>query len=102
MLAQQLRINKLIVSVYGEEFEAATRSLLDLLDVERSKFNVEFQKVNADSSRAFSTYRVLAVQSVLAAHFGVKQSEIAFDPNFQDRARKSQTFVFDVNIEPLK
>ncbi len=102
MLAQQFRINKLIVTVYGEEFEAATRSLLDLLEVERSKFNVEFQKVNADSSVAFSTYRILAVQSILASHFGVKQSEIALAPNFQQRAVQSQTFVFDVNIEPLK
>jgi len=102
MLAQQFRINKLIVMVYGEEFEAATRSLLDLLEVERSKFNVEFQKVNAESSVAFSTYRILAVQSTLANHFGVKQSEIALDPNFQQRAAQSQTFVFDVNIEPLK
>lgn len=102
MLKQQLQINELIVVVYGEEFEAATRSLLDLLEVERSRFNVEFQKVNADSSLAFSTYRVLAVQSVLASHFGVKQSDIAFDPNFQQRAKSSQTFMFDVNIEPLK
>jgi adhesin transport system outer membrane protein len=102
MLRQQFQINKLIVTVYGEEFEAATRSLLDLLDVERSKFNVEFQKINADASVAFSTYRVLAVQSTLSSYFGVKQSDFALIPNFQERAKSSQTFVFDVNIEPLK
>lgn len=102
MLARQLRINRMIVDVYGEEFDAAKRTLLDLLEVERARFNVEFQKVSSDASLAFSTYRVLAAQSELADHFGVRQSEIALDPIFQDRARGAPMSVFDVEIEPLK
>lgn len=101
MLRQQLEINQLIVKAYGEEFEAAKRTLLDLLEAERSRFNVEFQKVSSEASLAFSTYRVLAAQSTLASHFGIQQSDIALDPNFQEKAKVSPTFVFDVNIEPL-
>jgi adhesin transport system outer membrane protein len=102
MLTQQLRINRMIVDVYGEEFDAAKRTLLDLLEVERARFNVEFQKVSSEASLAFSTYRVLAAQSTLAAHFGVPPSRLALEPIFQDRAKTSVTGVFDVAIEPLK
>ncbi|WP_370400430.1 TolC family protein [Sulfitobacter sp. JB4-11] len=102
MLRQQLRINGLIVEVYGDEFAAAKRTLLDLLEVERARFNVEFQKVSSDAGLAFGTYRVLAAGSVLARHFGVKSSDITIEPNFQARARNRPTQVFNVNIEPLK
>lgn len=102
MLTQQLRINRMIVDVYGEEFDAAKRTLLDLLEVERARFNVEFQKISSEASLAFSTYRVLAAQSTLASHFGVPPSRLALEPIFQDRAKASTTSVFDVAIEPLK
>ncbi|NJN05335.1 MAG: TolC family protein [Rhodobacteraceae bacterium] len=101
-LDEQLRINALIVEVYGEEFDAAKRSLLDLLEVERARFNVEFEAVGARAGLAFSTYRALAAQSLLAEHFGVPRSEITLEPQFQERARSGPTAVFNVAIEPLK
>lgn len=101
-LTEQLRINRLIVQVYGDEFEAAKRTLLDLLEVERARFNVEFETVGARAGLAFSTYRALAAQSRLAAHFGIAPSEIALEPMFQERAQQAPTAVFDVTIEPLK
>ncbi|MEH6647327.1 TolC family protein [Sulfitobacter sp.] len=101
-LSQQLQINKAIVIVYGEEFDAAKRTLLDLLEVERNHFNVEFQKVSSDASVAFSTYRVLAAQGTLAEHFGIKRTDIAPMPGFQKKALISPMSVFDVAIEPLK
>lgn len=101
-LRQQLDINRLIVEAYNEEFDAAKRTLLDLLEVERSRFNVEFQKVSADASRAFSTYRVLAAQSTLARHFGVKSSDMALEPKFRERARTTPTYIFNTTIEPLE
>ena len=102
MLRRQLRINGLIVEVYTDEFTAAKRTLLDLLEVERARFNVEFQKVSSDAGLAFGTYRVLAAGSVLARHFGVKSSDITMEPNFQATAKRAPTQVFNVNIEPLK
>lgn len=100
-LQEQLRINLLIVEVYGDEFEAAKRTLLDLLEVERARFNVEFETVGAQAGLAFSTYRALATQSKLAEHFGLAKSELAFDPNFQRITQDNPFAIFDVSIEPL-
>ncbi|MEM1076157.1 MAG: TolC family protein [Pseudomonadota bacterium] len=100
-LSEQLRINRLIVEVYGEEFEAAKRTLLDLLEVERARFNVEFESVGAEAGLAFSTYRALATQSKLAGFFGLAASELALEPAFQQRARVSPATVFDTTIAPL-
>jgi adhesin transport system outer membrane protein len=101
-LEEQLRINRLIVEVYGDEFLAAKRTLLDLLEVERARFNVEFETVGAQAGLAFSTYRALATRSKLAAHFGLQRSDLALEPRFQDTARQAPTDVFDVTIEPLE
>lgn len=101
-LEEQLRINLLIVEVYGDEFEAAKRTLLDLLDVERARFNVEFETVGARAGLAFSTYRTLATQSRLASHFGLAQADLSLEPVFRDAAQRSVSDVFNVSIEPLK
>jgi adhesin transport system outer membrane protein len=101
-LEQQLRINRLIVEVYGDEFEAAKRTLLDLLEVERARFNVEFETVGAQAGLAFSTYRALAARSKLADHFGLARADLALEPQFQDRVKDDPTAIFDVSIEPLE
>ncbi len=101
-LRQQLSVNRTLVDVYGEEFDAAKRTLLDLLEVERSRFNVEFEKVSAEASLSFSKYRVLASQSRLAEHFGLQPADIALEPTFQRRALASPTAIFNSVIEPLE
>lgn len=101
-LEEQLRINRLIVEVYGDEFEAAKRTLLDLLEVERARFNVEFERVGARAGLVFATYRTLAARSKLANHFGLTQANLALDPNFRSRAKVSPTNVFNTTIEPLR
>ncbi len=101
-LQEQLRINRLIVEVYGDEFLAAKRTLLDLLEVERARFNVEFESVGAQAALAFSTYRTLATRSRLAEHFGLAKADLALEPSFLSRASKEPITVFDVSIEPLE
>lgn len=101
-LTDQLRINRLIVEVYGDEFLAAKRTLLDLLEVERARFNVEFEAVGAQAGLAFSTYRALAAQSLLADHFGLAKSDLALEPVFQERVKDNPTAIFNTSIEPLK
>ena len=96
-----MRINRLIVEVYGDEFEAAKRTLLDLLEVERARFNVEFETVGAQAGLAFSTYRALATQSLLASHFGLQPSDLALDPSFQRRTQDNPSAVFNISLEPL-
>lgn len=100
-LEEQLRINRLIVEVYGDEFLAAKRTLLDLLEVERARFNVEFETVGARAGLAFSTYRALATRSQLAAHFGLEKSELALEPSYQDRVRDNPTAIFRTDFTPL-
>ena len=101
-LSDQLRINRSIVEVYGDEFRAAKRTLLDLLEVERARFTVEFETVGAQSGLVFSTYRALAAQSLLAGYFDLPASELALEPVFRDRAKTAPENVFNVKIEPLK
>lgn len=101
-LDEQLRIARTIVDVYGEEFEAAKRTLLDLLEVERARFNVEFESVGAQAGLAFSTYRTLATRSKLAQHFGLSKAELALEPTYLSRASANTRSVFNTTIEPLE
>jgi adhesin transport system outer membrane protein len=101
-LREQLEINRLLVAVYEEEFEAAKRTLLDLLEIERARFNVEFESVGAEAGLVFSSYRTLATRSQLAAYFGLAKSELALEPEYLNRMSGSPINVFDVTIEPLK
>ncbi|MCB1311743.1 MAG: hypothetical protein KDK29_07565, partial [Sedimentitalea sp.] len=87
---------------YGDEFLAGTRTLLDLLDAERSRFSVEFEKISADASYTFSGYRMLAAQSRLAAFYGVDPRGAALIPNFEERARVQPTSVFKTQLPPLE
>lgn len=103
LLAEQLRANFLIVRQYREELEAAKRSLLDLLEAERTVFNVKFQKANADAALSFSKYRLLAARSRLAHHFGVGAAHRPFAPDYEARALKApRSAVFDTVVEPLR
>ncbi len=103
LLTRQLRANTLIVRQYRDELKAAKRSLIDLLEAERTVFNVRFQKANTDAALTFSRYRILAAQSRLAAHFGVAPSKVIFAPDYEERALASpRSAVFDTVVEPLR
>lgn len=103
LLAKQLRANNLIVRQYRDELSAAKRSLIDLLEAERTVFNVKFQKASSDAALTFSRYRILAAQSRLAKHFGVAQSNVIFAPNYEETARRSpRAAVFNTVIDPLR
>jgi adhesin transport system outer membrane protein len=103
LLTQQLRANVLIVRQYRDELSAAKRSLIDLLEAERTVFNVKFQKVSADAALTFSRYRMLAARSRLAEHFGVSSANVLFAPNYEQRALKApRAAVFNTVVETLK
>ena len=103
LLDSQLRANTMIVRQYRDELSAAKRSLIDLLEAERTVFNVKFQKASSDAALTFSRYRILAAQSRLAAHFGLAQSNVIFAPNYEEQARKSpRAAVFNTVVEPLR
>lgn len=102
LLERQLRANRSLVQQFTEEFEASARPLLDVLAAERALFAVEFRRISTEATFAFTQYRLLAVQSRLARHFGVKASGVALEPGFQTKALISPTAVFDTAIEPLR
>jgi adhesin transport system outer membrane protein len=103
LLAEQLRANFLIVRQYRDELSAAKRSLIDLLEAERTVFNVKFQKASADAALTFSRYRMLAARSRLAEHFGVSPANVLFAPNYEQKALKApKAAVFNTVVEPLK
>ncbi len=91
-----------LVDQYDSEFEAGTRTLIDLLDAERSRFSAEFAQISAQASLAFSGYRMLAAQSRLAAHFGVDPRGEALVADLEQRALVKPTAVFNTQIPPLR
>lgn len=101
VLDVQLAVNRRLVEQFQTEFEAGARTLLDLLEAERATFEVEFEKISADASLAFSRYRLLAAQSRLAHHFGVENANAVLIPDFQDRARSDTTSIFRTSIPEL-
>lgn len=102
VLRKQLQTNKRIVNSYREEYELSKRSLLDVLDAERARFNNEFQLISVSASARFSAYRMLATQSHLSKHFGIQATDIAPVPNMEERITESPSSIFNVTIEPLQ
>jgi len=102
VLAEQLDSAEALVTQFRSEFEAGTRSLLDVLEAERVRFDVEFQKLSADASYAFSTYRLLAVESRLAEHFGVAPANMPFAADFETRALADPKSIFRTAIPELE
>ncbi len=101
LLNEQFRLNKNLVRQFETEFDAGTRSLLDVLEAERTAFEIEFEQISAQASQTFSAYRLLATQSRLAEHFGIKAAEGVLDPNFEQRALVKPTSVFKTQIPAL-
>lgn len=101
VLRAQLVENRELVAQFETEFQAGTRSLLELLEVERAMFDVEFEAVSAQASLAFSSFRLLATQSKLAKFFGADAAGYALTPNFSERALVKPTSVFRTQIQPL-
>ncbi|MFD0915113.1 TolC family protein [Pseudahrensia aquimaris] len=111
ILLKQLKQNKKIVTNYREEYELSKRSLLDVLDAERARFNNEFQQISVSAGYRFSAFRMLAIQSRLMRFFGLHRDAVAPRANNEQRFRStngraistgSSQSVFDINIEPLK
>jgi len=102
LLREQVRSNNTIVNSYREEYELAKRSLLDVLDAERARFNAKFQQISVEATVLFSAYRMLAAMSELASHFGISSSSLAPAPDAVEAIMGSPHKIFDVTIEPLQ
>ncbi|MEL6747709.1 MAG: TolC family protein, partial [Pseudomonadota bacterium] len=102
LLQQQERAAGRIVSNYREEYSLSKRSLLDVLDAERARFNTGFQRISALAAARFAQYRMLAVQSRLVDYFGAQPAVHIRKPNFESQVRGKPLQVFDITIDPLR
>jgi adhesin transport system outer membrane protein len=80
LIHRQVGTARKLAEQYAEQFEAGSRSLLEVMEAERALFNYRFERVSAEASLAFAQFRILAAQGRLASHFGVAQANMPLDP----------------------
>lgn len=68
---QQLSSSADLVSSYRDQFVIGERSLLDVLDAQNTRFNVQILRETARYSVMFAEYRVLAASGSLLNYMGV-------------------------------
>lgn len=102
ILRAQMNANIKIVKNYREEYQLTKRSLLDVLDAERARFNSEFQYISISASYRFAQFRMLATQTKLARYFGARTAVPKARPTFERQVQRSSQSIFNINIEPLK
>jgi adhesin transport system outer membrane protein len=103
LLDRQLSATRRTADQYLTQFQAGTRSLIEVLDAEAAWFNARFEDVSAEASYAFNQYQILAVESRLASHFGVRRADVPLMPDFERRAVENGPFsVFSTDIPALK
>jgi adhesin transport system outer membrane protein len=82
-LETQGRISDDLLLSYREQFNIGRRSLLDVLDAQNSRYNVQQQTETARLAKLYAQYRVLAAENRLIESLGVqapaaaRQSEMA-------------------------
>ncbi|CAK8988978.1 Outer membrane efflux protein BepC [Durusdinium trenchii] len=70
-LRRQANQSALLVKTYGEQFDIGQRTLLDVLDAQNTRYNVEVLAYTADFSSLFADYRLLAATGTLLQTLGL-------------------------------
>lgn len=70
-LEQQSRVSDDLLLSYREQFNVGRRSLLDVLDAQNTRYNVQVQTETARLSQVYAQYRVLAAANKLMDALGV-------------------------------
>ncbi|MEM6308585.1 MAG: TolC family protein [Pseudomonadota bacterium] len=102
LLDRSVSTNVRIVEAFRQEFEAAKRPLLQVLDAERALFNLRIRQVNATAATFYQGYRVLAAQSKLSDHFGLARAGRVLNAGYEAQARATPMGDFDVSAPPLE
>lgn len=71
-LRRQAEENGRLVSSYREQFGVGQRSLLDVLDAQNTRFNVNIRRLSADFAALFTDYQVLAASGLLLKSLNLK------------------------------
>jgi adhesin transport system outer membrane protein len=98
-LRRQSDRSREVARAYEEEYKAAKRSLLDLLDSESARFNNEIQAVSQEHIQLFAGYRVLgAMGRLLRAMQVAAPAEGGVGRRHEVRERGP----FRLHLEPLR
>jgi adhesin transport system outer membrane protein len=90
-LETQSRVADDLLLSYREQFNVGRRSLLDVLDAQNTRFNVQSQLETARMSKLYASYRILAATNRLIEAMGVQ---------IPTEARMDQRQKFGVNPIP--
>jgi adhesin transport system outer membrane protein len=71
-LEAQSRITDDVLLSYREQFNIGRRSLLDVLDAQNTRYNVQAQAQTAQLAKVYAQYRVLAAENRLVECLGVQ------------------------------
>ncbi|RST30037.1 agglutination protein [Sphingomonas ginkgonis] len=85
-LETQGKVTDDLLLSYREQFNVGRRSLLDVLDAQNTRYNVQAQAESARMARLYAQYRVLAADNRLADALGVQKPREAFS-NERERFR---------------
>jgi adhesin transport system outer membrane protein len=76
-LETQSRITDDLLLSYREQFNIGRRSLLDVLDAQNTRYNVQAQTETARLAKLYAQYRVLAAENQLINCLGVQRPAAA-------------------------
>jgi adhesin transport system outer membrane protein len=88
-----------VVRAYEDEFRAAKRSLLDLLDAEGARFNTQIQVVTQEAVNVFSGFRILAASGRLLAAMDIVPPP---ESNAGQRVLTRDKGLFSTELAPLR
>jgi len=77
-LETQSRISDDLLLSYREQFNIGRRSLLDVLDAQNTRYNVQAQTETARLAKLYAQYRVLAAENRLIECLGVQPPAAAY------------------------
>ena len=97
-LEQESRVADDLLLSYREQFNVGRRSLLDVLDAQNTRYNVQLQAETARLARIYAQYRVLAASNRLLEALGVPPPAGAIS-NARERYRVRTNAPADV-MEP--
>lgn len=97
-LEQQNRVSDDLLISYREQFNVGRRSLLDVLDAQNTRYNVQVQAETARLAQLYAQYRVLAASNRLVEALGVPLPAAATS-NQRERYRV-RTNALSQSLEP--
>ena len=77
-LETQSRVSDDLLLSYREQFNVGRRSLLDVLDAQNTRYNVQAQAETARMAKLYAQYRVLAASNRLIECLGVQMPQAAW------------------------